>query len=272
MFCKCPRCFWLLKRHNIKQPDSYPLALNNCMDQLLKAEFDQCRAAGQPHPILVEFKIAARLFSDLPRLTEWRNNFQGVRWTDPATGHTLFGAVDEILEFPDGALAVMDYKSSGAAEARVYDSYQLQMDVYTFLLQRLGYRTAPKAFFAFFMAVRDQGFHGRLPFRGVILEVTPQPERVPPLLARAVATAQQDRMPDAGPECDLCRWSRDTTPLVAPASAKPTAPVPSTVPAPPPKPAAAAAAAPAPAATVVRRTAPGRATVDDPQGRFEFSG
>jgi len=202
-----------LKRHNIKQPDTYPLALNNCMDALLKAEFDGCRAAGKSHPLLEEFGVSARLFPDMTKLQEWRNNFQGLRWIDPASGHTLFGAVDDILEFPDGSLAVMDYKSSGAASIHVYDSYQLQMDVYTFLLQKLGYPTAPKAFFAFFVAARDQGFQGRLPFRGTVVEVSPNPERVLPLFAQAAAQALADQMPAPGPECDLCRWSAQTLPL-----------------------------------------------------------
>ncbi len=97
-----------------------------------------------------------------------------MRWTDPATGHTLFGAVDDILEFPDQTLAVLDYKSSGANEITIYPSYQLQMDVYTFLLQKMGYRTHPKAYLAFFVAVKDGGFNGHLPFRGEVREVQAQ--------------------------------------------------------------------------------------------------
>jgi len=99
------------------------------MDQLLKEEFDACRAAGKPHPILVENHINAKLFDDRQKLDEWRNNFRGLRWTDPKSGHTLFGAVDDILEFPDESLAVLDYKSSGAKEITIYDSYQLQIDI-----------------------------------------------------------------------------------------------------------------------------------------------
>jgi len=206
LFMDCPRCFWLQNRHGVKQPKGYPLALNIAMDQLLKAEFDEFRAAGKPHPILVEYKVDAKLFSDTQKLDEWRNNFRGLRWKDPKTGHTLFGAVDDILEFPDDSLAVLDYKSSGAKEVSIYDSYQLQMDVYTFLLQRLGYRTAPKAYFAFFVAVKDDGFKGRLPFRAELVEVTPQPEHVYKLFKDAVATAQSDQEPESGTECDVCRW------------------------------------------------------------------
>lgn len=214
LFAECPRCFWLLKRHGIRQPEGYPLALNTAIDSLLKAEFDEYRAKGEPHPILIEHHITAKLFGDLKRLQEWRTNVHGLRWQDPATGHTLCGAVDDILEFPDGSLAVLDYKSSGAKEITIYPSYQLQMDVYTFLLQRLGYRTAPKAFFAFFVAVKDEGFRDRLPFRRTLVAVTPHPERVLGLFKQAVELVLSDQMPGRGAECRLCRWFRDAGPIL----------------------------------------------------------
>ncbi len=208
-FTECPRCFWLINRFGVKQPKGYPLALNIAMDQLLKAEFDKFRAAGKPHPILVEHKVDAKLFSDTEKLDEWRNNFRGLRWADPKSGHTLYGAVDDILEFPDHSLAILDYKSSGAREVNIYDSYQLQIDVYTFLLQRLGYRTAPKAYFAFFVAVKDDGFGGRLPFRAELVAVTPQPDRVHQLFKDAVALVQSSQEPESGAECDVCRWDTE---------------------------------------------------------------
>ena len=214
LFTECPRCFWLRNRHGVKQPKSLPFALNNAMDGLLKVEFDEYRAAGKLHPILAEHGVQAKLFEDTEKLEEWRNNFRGLRWKDTKTGHTLYGAVDDILEFPDDSLAVVDYKSSGAREATVYPSYQLQMDVYTFLLQRLGYRTAPKAYFAFFMAVKDEGFKGRLPFRAQLLEISPEPDRVHDLFKRAVALAQSDIEPAPGAECDLCRWHAEANPFL----------------------------------------------------------
>ena len=109
LFVGCPRCFWLKNRHGVKQPKGFPLALNNAMDTLLKAEFDEYRVAGKPHPIFSENGVDAKLFRDTEKLEEWRNNFRGLRWADPKSGHTLFGAVDDILEFPDESLAVVDY-------------------------------------------------------------------------------------------------------------------------------------------------------------------
>ena len=215
LFVKCPRCFWLLKRHGIKQPAGFPMTLHSAIDVLLKAEFDACRAKGELHPVLMRHGIQARLFGDTELLRAWRNNFQGLRWRDPSTGCTLYGAVDDILEFPDGTLAVVDYKSSGAKAATIYPSYQLQMDVYTFLLQRLGYRTAPRAFFAFFMAVKDAGFDGRLPFRGQVLDVETRPERVPALFQQAVAVGVSEASPPSGAQCDVCRWFAKASPNIA---------------------------------------------------------
>lgn len=214
-FVECQRCFWLVNRFGVKLPKSLPFALNSAIDGLLKTEFDTHRAAGTLPSVLSSLSGQARLFGDLALLQGWRNNFQGVRWTDPASGHTLFGAVDDLLEFQDGSLAVVDYKSTGSASPTVYPSYQLQMDVYTYLLRQLGYRTAPRAFFAFYLVVKTDGFRGRLPFRETLLEVTPQPDRVPELFAQAAALALSDQAPAVGPACDLCRWHGQATPLLA---------------------------------------------------------
>ena len=205
-FTECPRCFWLVNRFKVKLPKSLPFALNSAIDGLLKTEFDEHRSVGTLPPIFASLEGKAKLFTDSEKLQTWRNNFQGLRWTDPATGHTLYGAIDDLLEFQDGTHAIVDYKSSGSAAPTIYPSYQLQMDVYTFLLQKLGYQAAPKSYFAFFLVVKDDGFNGRLPFREELVEVTPDPGRVSELFAQAVALAQTDRLPAAGVACDLCRW------------------------------------------------------------------
>lgn len=233
LFLKCPRCFWLEKRHGISQPSTYPLALNQAMDTLLKQEFDLYRSKGQPHPLLGSHwacgedgvlgaaacgPVEARLFSGLDLLQEWRNNRKGVRWTDPQTGVTLFGAIDDILEFPDGRLAVLDYKSSGASSIHVYPSYRFQLEVYSFLLEQLGYPTAGVGYLAYFVAVKDNGFEGRLPFAGTLVRVATDPGRVAEIFREAVALGQSDQMPDAGEECDLCRWFDQAEEAVKPRS------------------------------------------------------
>ena len=224
LFLKCPRCFWLLRRYGVDQPKGYPLALNQAMDTLLKGEFDAYRSKGEPHPIQANHCVAgedgaladlsagpvrARLFPERVLLQEWRNNRRGVRWVDEFTGYTLFGAIDDLLEFPDGRLAVLDYKSSGAAQITVYPSYRFQLEVYTFLLSQMGYPTAGEGYLAYFLAVKDDGFEGRLPFRGTLVRVALDPEPVIDRFREAVAAAESGREPPPGEECDLCRWREE---------------------------------------------------------------
>ncbi len=214
MYRKCPRCFWLRKRHGIEQPDSFPFTLNNAVDFLVKRSFDRYRSRGELPPMLQAHGLNAKLFPDQAKLDEWRNNRKGIRWTDPLTGVTLYGAVDDILEFPDGSLAVVDYKASGSAEGKVYPSYQFQLETYTYLLQRLGFKTAPTGYLAYFLAVKDQEFEGQLPFRMVVKEAELNPAGVADYFRAAVELAQSDRMPPSGEACDLCRFVGETVPVI----------------------------------------------------------
>ncbi|MEK7154464.1 MAG: PD-(D/E)XK nuclease family protein, partial [Patescibacteria group bacterium] len=216
---ECPRCFWLYKHKDIRRPQGYPYTLSIAVDQLLKAEFDQYRERGEMHPSLVGYKglEEAKLFSDQPQLQKWRNNFEGLKCHDKDLDATLFGAVDDMLEFSDGSLAVIDYKSSGAKEISVYDDYKMQMDIYTYILEQLGLKTAKKGYFVFYQVDKTQGFSaeggsasggkGRLPFRGEIREVDTDSSYVHDLFAQAVGLARADSPPKSHSDCEYCLWA-----------------------------------------------------------------
>ena len=209
LFKECPRCFWLYKHKDIRRPQGYPYTLSIAVDQLLKAEFDQYREKGEMHPSLVGYKglEKAKLFSDQLQLQKWRNNFEGLKYHDEGLDATLFGAVDDVLEFSDGSLAVIDYKSSGAKEISVYDDYRMQMDIYTYILEQLGLKTAKKGYFVFYQVQKNDGFRGRLPFRGEIREVDTDSSYVHDLFAQAVALARSDTPPKSHTDCEYCIWA-----------------------------------------------------------------
>ena len=56
-FIKCPLCFYLLEKHQIKPPSTPGFPINSRVDALLKEEFDELRAKGRPHPIFEEYKL-----------------------------------------------------------------------------------------------------------------------------------------------------------------------------------------------------------------------
>ena len=205
---ECPRCFWLYKHKGIGRPQGYPYTLSIAVDQLLKSEFDEYREKGKMHPVLIKHSglTEAHLYPDQAQLQKWRNNFEGLKYHDEGLDATLFGAVDDMLEFSDGSLAVIDYKSSGAKEISVYDDYQMQMDTYTYILEQLGLKTARKAYFVFFQVDKTDGFRGRLPFRGEIREVTTDPSYIYDLFSKAAQLARSDTPPPSHSECQYCTW------------------------------------------------------------------
>lgn len=206
LFLECPCCFWLDKKQGIKRPPPYPYALNSAVDVLLKEEFDEYRRKGEPHPLLIAHNIGAKLFPNQNLLNQWRSNFSGIRFYDAELDATLFGAVDDVLEFPDKKLAPLDYKSTGSSVANVYDRFQLQMDIYTYLLERNGFQTPRKGYLAFYIVDKKNGFIDRLPFRKELQEIETNPSDVPELFNDAVSLLRRETRPDHNQDCQFGQW------------------------------------------------------------------
>ncbi len=208
LYLNCRLCFWLEKKWGIKRPQPFPYALNMAVDVLLKQEFDSYRARGESHPLLTINNIPAKLFSNQALLNEWRNNFKGIRYYDSNLDATIFGAVDDILEFAGGKLAPLDYKSTGSAIAKIYDRFQLQLDVYTYLLEKNGYQTPRKGCLAFYIVDKENGFEDRLPFRKELHVIDTDPSEVEGLFAEAVNLLRGDAAPTHSEDCEYGRWMK----------------------------------------------------------------
>ena len=206
LFLECPHCFWLDKRMGIRRPPSYPYALNSAVDYLLKEEFDAYRLKGEVHPLITAHNIPAKLFSNQELLNQWRSNFSGIRHYDKDLDATLFGAVDDILEFTDGKLAALDYKSTGSKVANVYDRFQIQMDIYTYLLEKNGFQTPRKGYLAFYIVDKQNGFKDRLPFRKELHEIETNPSDIPELFRDAVSLLKMPSPPPHSGDCKFGQW------------------------------------------------------------------
>ena len=213
LYYECPLCFWLDKRKGIKRPQPYPYALNMAVDHLLKEEFDKYRKKRELHPLLIAHNIPAKLFPNQKLLNEWRNNFKGISYYDAELDATLFGAVDDILEFSDGKLAPMDYKSTGSKAAKVYDRFQLQMDIYTFLLEKNGYQTAGKGCLAFYIVDKENGFADRLPFKKEIHIIDTDSSYVQKVFKEAVNSLRNQAPSSHSPDCQYGHWLKKASSL-----------------------------------------------------------
>ena len=208
LYLECPHCFWLDKNMGIKRPPPYPYALNSAVDALLKEEFDTYRSKNLPHPMLKENNINARLFNNQKLLNQWRNNFAGIRFFDQDLQATLFGAVDDVLEFEGGKIAPLDYKSTGSTAANVYDRFQLQLDTYTFLMEKNGFKTTRKGYLAFYIVDKSRGFIDRLPFRKEMVQIDTNPSDIYEIFKDAVDCLKQQTPPPHSSDCKFAVWLR----------------------------------------------------------------
>lgn len=216
LFEECPRCFWLDQHHKIKRPPGYPYTLSAAVDFLVKQEFDGYRRKGTLPPVFANHGLEAKLYTG-PELVDWRNNFRGVSYYDEALNAILYGAVDDILEFSDKSLAVVDYKSSGSREITIYDDYRKQMEIYSYLLAQNGFKVQPHAYFVFYVVQKDGGgFKNSLPFKEELREIQVNPEWVDSMFERAVQTARGPVPPECAPECKHCAFVGQASEFIKP--------------------------------------------------------
>ena len=213
LYLECPQCFWLEKNRGIKRPPPYPYALNSAVDELLKEEFDAYRKRGVIHPLLKENHIKAHLFPNQKLLNQWRNNLAGIRYFDEDLKATLFGAVDDVLEFDDGRVAPLDYKSTGSSTSKIYDRFQLQLDTYTFLMEKNGFQTPHKGYLAFYVVDKSKGFIDRLPFRKELMEINTNPSDIYEIFKDAVEVLKKDSPPKHSSDCKFGKWLKEVVKL-----------------------------------------------------------
>ena len=149
---QCPRCFWLDKNNIWKRPAGIFPSLPSGMDRVLKIHFDKFRDRGLLPPEIAEHHDCAGmvLFNDKELLKLWQNNRKGIAFTDE-NGNILSGAMDNILQ-KGNKLVVLDYKTRGyGLKEDTHEHYQLQLDVYNFLLRKNGYETEDFAFLLFYI-------------------------------------------------------------------------------------------------------------------------
>ncbi len=151
---ECPRCFWLTQHKVWKRPQGIFPSLPAGMDRILKKHFESFARKGKLPPELCKGTdcIGLKLFDDFEKLAQWQNNRKGIFWKDEK-GNVLRGAVDYLLVLTaKGTIVVIDYKTRGyAIKKDTPKIYQLQLDIYNYLLRKNNYRTEDYAFLLFYV-------------------------------------------------------------------------------------------------------------------------
>lgn len=222
LFMQCPRCFWLDVRLKIKRPEGPPFNINKAIDELFKKEFDGYRAKGEPHPLMVEYKVNAVPFTH-EKLDEWRETFVGVQHLHEPTNLQVFGAVDDVWVDEAGNLIVVDYKATAkdkevsiASDWQI--SYKRQMEVYQWLLRQNGFNVHKTGYFVYTNGRMDlDGFYDRVEFKTKIIPYDGDDAWVEPTLTKMKKCMEGD-MPGMGSSimggpCEFCSYARQRAEL-----------------------------------------------------------
>jgi hypothetical protein len=222
LFKQCQRCFWLDLRLKIKRPDGPPFNINKAIDELFKKEFDVYRAKGEPHPIMLEYKVQAVPYAH-DKLDDWRENFVGVQHSHMPTNLLVFGAVDDLWVDAEGNVIVVDYKAT--SKDREVDinagwqiSYKRQLEIYQWLLRKNGLPVADTGYFVYTNGRKDlDGFFDKVEFKTKVIPYIGDDTWVEQTLLDMKACMDGD-MPAMGAsimggECEFCAYARERTKL-----------------------------------------------------------
>ena len=206
LFLECPKCFWLAQNRGIHRPkDAFP-SLPSGIDNILKKYFDKFREKGTLPPE-IKGKVIGKLLDDKNLLAKWRANRIGIRFYDEKLDAELMGALDECLV--DGEYYIpVDYKTRGwLAKEDSHTYYQNQLNVYTLLFEKNGYKHKNFAYILFYSPKEVIGE------RKILFNVEPRKVIVNPgeayrVFERAVKVLRGTQ-PKSHSACGFCAWGND---------------------------------------------------------------
>ena len=203
LFEECPRCFWLTQHKVWKRPAGVFPSLPSGMDRILKNHFDKFMQKKILPPELAENKFCKgmKLFAEKEKLDIWRNNRKGISFTNKK-GDELHGAVDNILT-KGKKLIVLDYKTRGfPLKEDTAEHYQLQLDIYNFLLRKNNYLTEDFGFLLFYVP-REVLSGGEIIFDTELVKMNIDPKRAEKAWKKALKLLDSD-VPKKHEDCPWC--------------------------------------------------------------------
>lgn len=217
LFLECRRCFYLDNKLGVARPPGYPFNLNSAVDELLKKEFDAHRADGTQHPLAAAYGVDAVPFND-PRMDEWRDALKrGIQCLHQPTGLTVRGGVDDVWVDKDGKLIIVDYKATSkngkieSLDEEWHRGYKRQLEIYQWLFRQNGFEVSDTGYWVYANASKDRkAFDAKLEFEVTLVPYTGSTEWVEGTLMELKTCLDSAEIPDAGAECDYCRYREAT--------------------------------------------------------------
>lgn len=203
----CPHCFWLKQRLANKLPwQIFPgifSSIDSYSKKITTSYFERhgCAPAW------------LRPFSEIVELIE-PPHWSKFSILDESSGVTLRGVPDLVCRRADGALVIIDNKTTRFTKGQdeLLPMYEVQLNAYAWIAERLGMGNVAALGLIYFeppepaeeveFSARNNGFS--MPFRATPVEVPKNLEMIPPLLARARLIHDLDEPPISREGCPDC--------------------------------------------------------------------
>lgn len=172
--------------------------ITNGIDRVVKEYMNRYRPHGKIPPFL-EGKVPGKLIEFLPKSLKAEID-----------GSILTGRLDECLVLNNGQHSPLDHKTKGFApkeDHEVHKAYQLQMDVYTLLLQKNDHPVNDEGYIVYYYPDFGELHHG-IPFKVHVVKLKTSPKKALKVFKDAIKCLEGEQ-PMAGKECGMCEYVRE---------------------------------------------------------------
>lgn len=230
-FVKCPACFFMQQIEGIKFPSIPGFNINEATDVLLKRDFDKCRSDQTTHPFLKQAGYAHLIPYQHDNFDLWTQSLHfGAKGrfhtVHKDTGLKIGGGLDDVwLNTETGQVHIVDYKSTSqkspgkqiTLEGKWKQSYKRQMDLYVWIMKRMGLDTSDIGYFLYCDGDRftDSPFLGEgdasMRFKMTILLYNTDQQWIEPTLRKIKDTLVSKTCPAHSDTCEYGAFLKAST-------------------------------------------------------------
>ena len=210
----CPRCFWIKKKAKKLPWQIFP-GIFSSIDAYTKKTVHEY------------FDINKKAPPWLPELTEAKRYLKALHWTkfqrtDPVTGITLSGMIDDMFEFDDMSRMIGDYKTAKYTKNadKLLPIYDIQLNGYAWIEEGFGSVVRPELPLYYcepitepdIKRLEETGFNMGFSVKSVV--VKKNTDIIPELLQR-VHDILSDKIPEGKEDCKDCVSLNNIVELIA---------------------------------------------------------
>ncbi|MBI2617021.1 hypothetical protein HYW55_02745 [Candidatus Gottesmanbacteria bacterium] len=193
---RCPRCFWLQYKKDIRQPEGIVSRLANRFDVVMKGYFNQFREKNTLPP-LIQGKISGRL----------QNPFQEKYFVTLNDSYGFLGKLDECIVTESGEYIPVDFKTSSSdpRNRETLSAYQSQIDDYLFVMQQNGRSIGNFGYLIYIYPEDGVDLHNQFPMVIHVAKLSGDPQKTSKRIKDAIEVLEHP-MPSSSPSCPFCNW------------------------------------------------------------------